>query len=524
VSIVQISRIQHRRGKATELPQLAAGELGWVIDEQRLYIGNGTVADGAPAVGNTEILTAGSPSFSTALNYVYRGYLGDATPILTGAVSDVIRTLQERLDDYVSVRAFGAVGDGVADDTAALQRALDQIYNNLDQNDARSERILFFPAGVYKTSASLRIPPFANLVGEDIVIYQSGGNGPVAITEDGKGNIYPNIGNASATVPQYINIEGITFKNGEAYPGFSIDCTSHIRFVNCGFAGTYALNGADNSNSRGVTVRSTTALPCSNIIFDRCQFTKFARLVDLSYDLRSTKFINCDFSTAYYGILIANDTNGSTNGLVSGPVDVKISFSQFKDIMRQAFWVVNIGGLSKNIISSNNFYSATVSVNNGGINSTTTFPIIQYDRGACNSSQDFFEITNLRSNALPPVATTLGAVSQGNNRNVFTLSDNQITGQPFYNFPAQAIQSITITYKIIRGTSIRYGTLSINGDTTSVNYSDNYLDASGDVGVTLSAALLNLGGGPGNDTLQVQYTTTNAGVSGTISYTISQLS
>jgi hypothetical protein len=44
------------------------------------------------------------------------------------------------------------------------------------------------------------------------------------------------------------------------------------------------------------------------------------------------------------------------------------------------------------------------------------------------------------------------------------------------------------------------------------------------VGVTLSAALLNLGGGPGNDTLQVQYTTTNAGVSGTISYTISQLS
>ena len=54
--IVQISRIQHRRGKKTDLPQLAAGELGWSIDDQRLYIGNGTVADGAPAIGNTEIL------------------------------------------------------------------------------------------------------------------------------------------------------------------------------------------------------------------------------------------------------------------------------------------------------------------------------------------------------------------------------------------------------------------------------------------------------------------------------------
>jgi hypothetical protein len=64
VPIVQISRIQHRRGKRTDLPQFAAGELGWVIDEQRLFIGNGTVADGAPAVGNTEIVTAGSSAVS----------------------------------------------------------------------------------------------------------------------------------------------------------------------------------------------------------------------------------------------------------------------------------------------------------------------------------------------------------------------------------------------------------------------------------------------------------------------------
>ena len=66
--IVQISRIQHRRGLKTDLPQLAAGELGWSIDDQKLYIGNGTVADGAPAVGNTEIMTAGSSAFTTALS------------------------------------------------------------------------------------------------------------------------------------------------------------------------------------------------------------------------------------------------------------------------------------------------------------------------------------------------------------------------------------------------------------------------------------------------------------------------
>ena len=125
--IVQISRIQHRRGKATDLPQLAAGELGWAVDDQRLYIGNGTVADGAPAVGNTEILTAGSSAFSTALNYVYKGYLGDSTPILTGASADIKRTLQQTLDDYVSVKAFGAVGDGSTADATAIQRAIEEL-------------------------------------------------------------------------------------------------------------------------------------------------------------------------------------------------------------------------------------------------------------------------------------------------------------------------------------------------------------------------------------------------------------
>ena len=95
--IVQISRIQHRRGKRTDLPQLAAGELGWVIDEQKLFIGNGTVADGAPAVGNTEIVTAGSSAFTTALNHTYHGYLGSSTPVTTSQQ----RTLQQRLDEYV---------------------------------------------------------------------------------------------------------------------------------------------------------------------------------------------------------------------------------------------------------------------------------------------------------------------------------------------------------------------------------------------------------------------------------------
>jgi Major tropism determinant N-terminal domain len=58
MAIVQISRIQQRRGLEQDLPQLAAGEFGWSTDSNRLYIGNGSLEEGSPLPGqNTEILT-----------------------------------------------------------------------------------------------------------------------------------------------------------------------------------------------------------------------------------------------------------------------------------------------------------------------------------------------------------------------------------------------------------------------------------------------------------------------------------
>ena len=223
--IVQISRIQHRRGKRTDLPQLAAGELGWVIDEQRLFIGNGTVADGAPAVGNTEIVTSGSSGFTTALTHTYKGYLGSATPITTGASGDITRTLQQVLDDRASVKSFDAKGDDSTDDTAAIQRALDELYSDTDQDDTRARRTLFFPAGVYRITSSLTIPPYAHLVGEgpDKTIIRNSGNNAVAVTEDDDGQGFGSIGNSGATTPTQIQIENITFRNTVAYGGVSID-------------------------------------------------------------------------------------------------------------------------------------------------------------------------------------------------------------------------------------------------------------------------------------------------------------
>ena len=150
MAIVQISRIQHRQGLQENLPQLAGGEFGWSIDTRRLFIGNGTVEDGAPVIGNTEVLTEYSDIVGLSDAYTYKG--DDAGYVVqTGAFTStpVSRSLQDKFDEVASVKDFGAIGDGVTDDTAAINRALSELFCREANTEIR--RSLYFPAGTYKT-------------------------------------------------------------------------------------------------------------------------------------------------------------------------------------------------------------------------------------------------------------------------------------------------------------------------------------------------------------------------------------
>ena len=520
---VQISRIQHRRGKATDLPQLAAGELGWSIDDQKLYIGNGTVADGAPAVGNTEIMTAGSSSFTTSLSHTYKGYLGDSTPIVTGATGDVSRTVQKRLDDYVSVKDFGAVGDDSTADVVAIQRAIDELYSDTDQDDARSRRILFFPAGTYRIAASLTIPPFAHLVGEgpDKTIIKNSASAPALVTEDDDGNVYGNIGDSGATTPTQIQISNMTIRTTVAHGGLSIDNATKVFVNNVKFQGTFVSGGTDASNSKGVTVRSTTLLPCSYIVFDQCQFTGFARLVDMSFDVTNVRFTNCDFSTAHYGALLGAEMDGSTNGLTKGPRDIQFSGSSWSTIGQQAILVAPATGADsgtgpRNIISYGNWYAETVANNFDGVNSIAEVPVLQFDNDECTSTLDFFERTSQRDTDFgdstdpsntPPEVQGIGiqrkAVKQ------ITLADNtsSATDTGIY-LPGFNDKGVRITYKMNRGAKYRTGVFTISAAGELCTHNDDYEETS-DVGATLSAITSDGDSTAGNDTIRVKYVTTS---------------
>lgn len=69
----------------------------------------------------------------------------------TGAVN---RSVQDKLRDSVSVKDFGAVGNGVDDDTSAIQTAID------------TGQPVYIPAGIYKITASLQLSGLNTIYGD----------------------------------------------------------------------------------------------------------------------------------------------------------------------------------------------------------------------------------------------------------------------------------------------------------------------------------------------------------------------
>ena len=505
MAVVQISRIQHRRGTYSDLPQLAAGELGWAIDEQRLFIGNGPVSEGAPAVGNTEILTSGANLFELLTDYTYRG--NTATPVTTGAGGAKIkRTFQQKFDDWASVKDFGAVGNGTTDDTAAIQRAIQNLVTSDATADAR--RTLYFPAGTYKvTGAEIKIYPFTTILGDGadqtIIKQTDASQDYVARTVDSGGNTGANIGSGSNTVPQHIDITGVSFESSGSNSGLLLDRAKHVRITDCQFKSTWAQGDAVGSGYRGVDAESGGIHVTKHVTFDHCTFTGIQYAFSTDYDVESVNFQNCYFDILYKGIKLGQSTDGSTAGQANGPRFVRVIGSQFDNIDLQAVHIYDNGSPKGNTFAFNSFKD--IGTANDGTSDVAVLNIAHPDNFVINNH--FTRTDQGTQSAIQGTAIHQKALSKA------TLNDNTST------FTTTGIDvdfaneyGVNIKYLIIRGSARRNGTLSVAGTSTGTDFVDNFVENSA-CGVTL---FVTTGG-------VVQYKTTSTGDAATFKYSIESI-
>jgi hypothetical protein len=293
MAVIQISKIQIRRGLKSSgigVPQLSSAEFAWAIDTQELYIGNGSVAEGAPYVGNTKILTEHDNILELPGSYQFAA--NDLSITLS-----VQRSLQTKIDEIqVSVVDFGAVGDGSTDNTQAFNNALRELFSNVNE---KFKKVLLVPVGEYLFLGNLLVPSTALIKGETQLgaILNLGANSILFTTEDGQsaGSF------TSSNRPKNVSISNITIRHTTGQmvlTGLAESELNGVRFVS-----DYYLGDSVDSSIFGDSVSGVSNYPASVFWENSLEGTKVTDI----------KFINCVFESTVLAVRSDQITVDSTN-------------------------------------------------------------------------------------------------------------------------------------------------------------------------------------------------------------------
>jgi hypothetical protein len=526
VAVVQISKIQVRRGQKNTgigVPQLSSAEFAWAVDSQELFIGNGSVAEGAPYVGNTKILTEHDNILELAASYQF----AETEPSISLSVP---RSLQTKLDEYVSVLDFGAVPDGSTDNLDAFENAMNELFRNLD---SRFKKILYIPNGVYVFAGNLRIPSTAILQGEtrDGVRLEFNANNVLFIGSNGEEVAEF----TSSNRPQNIKIKDLTISRSIGQT--DITGIADSTFENVRWVSEYELGDAfiGSISSQVAAVKWENSLPgtrVTDITFRDCVWESNLLsvrsdqiIVDPSnppvYDTR-IDFDNCQFSVGHTGILI--------NGITNQGNRWNINDCKFEELFARGF--VSSHGIGTKIQRSS-------FINCGNETNTAAAPITDIvSFGQSNENIVVYCSTNRHQQGGFTNVATKGAEVEVLNSSRTSLVDMNHADiylsnsfRPLSVFSAYNRYTY-IDYVLNLGVHSRSGQIIIMtpDDQGSISFTDNYAYSTPFItdpgGILMTSFQFNVeltdnNGDSGLETILVSYTNPlSTGTTGTISYSI----
>jgi len=411
MAVIEIAKIQVRRGQElqTGVPQLDPGELGWAQDTEHLYIGK-RISEGASTDENSRILTdrdlenifnlIGS-TVTQAIVYQYRENVSYIT-----ANS---RTLQSKLDDFVSITDFGVVPSTTATDiTTNLVNAINDLFYNgassFDYQRRDARRRLLIPAGNYYISSAVELPPYAVIHGE------------------GKGLTTLTLINSSTYMFKTIDADGNDFESTTMESGVNRAREVGLHGLTLEYAVTassnYALLSLDNvlnakvedvefrtaidttstttfgliSTGKGISIRGTgggigagDSNLCENIIIENCKFDSLQTAVEGTGSVVRTILNNNVFNNLYQGVKL------HTTNTLPAPSNSYAHDNRFQNIVNEAIYV-GTSTQRTSFVSENNFF---IQVGNGtGLDdsvTTSASAVITFLSQGNNSYNDYFQ-------------------------------------------------------------------------------------------------------------------------------------
>jgi hypothetical protein len=438
MAVIEIARIQVRRGQEnqTGIPQLAGGEFAWAEDTENLYIGLKR-EDGGARDANIRVLTENDArlfnSFisdggvNTGTQYVWnvdnsRTITSSTyTSSLPDGNNKVSRTLQNKLDDFVSIADFGVITSTATDAidcTTAIQTAIDHLFLDLDvyngttydiDRSLRYNKKILFPAGIYRVGGTIFIPKGTVIVGEGIdktiIENITTGSGVFQTVDYNKRRLDPSLGkfdantSSGATIitgpgqPANIHIEGMTIRYSTTtallshLSLISLDCVDNATIKQVKFQGHHSVETQADAGYTGIDIRGYNEITSDNIVIDNCQFTGLYYDIKSDYDIKHVVIQNNSFKYSKYAIAFSTVYNLLAT---SGPTYARVINNKFEEIENQGFYVGdNTSGVPTNHVSENNTY---IRVGNYGYNETANIgtSIIKFNTIGNASVNDSF--------------------------------------------------------------------------------------------------------------------------------------
>ena len=282
--------------------------------------GNSTIA-GLFIVGQSYLITfVGTTNFQAigaSANQIGVYFIATGTGSGTGT-AQFSRTVQAKFQEVVSVKDFGAIGNGSTDDTVAIQKAF-----------SSGATIITIPVGVYLLSSTVTVPTGVTLsgYGQSCVFKAKAGITITTLLDISNTNsvnlenfvIDANDPNANTSCILSINVtnfnaQGMYFKNPTAWGlALSTGC-SNITLTNChGIGGAAGVSGSLASFLFGSTYLSPS--PCDNVLITNCTATSTssARNGFMSECGKKHIYQSCYVDVAYAGFKIKTNITTLSN-------------------------------------------------------------------------------------------------------------------------------------------------------------------------------------------------------------------